>query len=179
MSEGTAYDSYPSSQECHVGSRRIKRQPTTMKLCFLTSDSSQPASPSPTCSALYLLAAKGRPLCCALPWRRFSDNRFLTTWDLHAEEERCLISEASRADACMLTDSPGPVTWNLLLPLELTLPLLPGTCLLTKADHAAAALPLRFCPRPLERRATGLSPLYTILASFLSFLSPSFPSPSP
>jgi len=30
---GTAHDSYLSSQECHIG-RRIKREPTTMRLGF-------------------------------------------------------------------------------------------------------------------------------------------------
>jgi len=69
---------------------------------------------------------------------RFSDNRFLMTRCLHAGGL-----------------SPVPDTWDLLLPPGLTLLLLPGICLLPKAGHAAAALPLCFCLRSSEQRATG------------------------
>ena len=132
-----------------------------MRLGFLTSDSSWPASPSWTCSALYLPAAQGQPLCCSplkeVFWQQIPNDRFLTTWDLHAKEDevsdiRSLTSWCLHAGGL----SPVPDTWDLLLPPGLTLLLLPGICLLPKASHAdAAALPLRFCLGPSERHATG------------------------
>ena len=72
---------------------------------------------------------------------------------------RCLPSDPSLQKACMLTDSPGSATGELLLPPGL----LPGPTrylhlLLPKTGHAASALPLSFCPGPLEHHAMGLLP---------------------
>jgi len=94
-----------------------------------------------------------------------------------------LTTDSSRADACMLSD----FLLHLLLPSALTLTLLSGTCLLPKTGNAAAAVPpCAFASdhqNGMQWDTAGswwwLSPLHEILASFLSFLLPAFPSPSP
>ena len=81
---GYWHDSEPSDQGCHsAGGGGLKKGPTTMRIRCLTSEASwddacvltytpgvcylRLASSSWTCSALYLLAAYGWPLCCCSP----------------------------------------------------------------------------------------------------------------
>ena len=98
----------------------------------------------------------------------------------------CLPSEPSLQKACMLTDSPGPATGDLLLPPGL----LPGPTwylhLLAAQDRPCCCMPCAFAP---DRRNTMQQDYCRILVVtfpalrnsffFLSFLSPAFPSPSP
>ena len=65
-------------------------------------------------------------------------------------EGRCLATGSSRCDVCLPMDSPGPETCLFLRYL-----LCHRTCLLPKAGHTAAALPLCFCLGLSERRVTG------------------------
>ena len=124
--------------------------------------------------------------------RVVSDNRFLMTWDLHAEEEqecfwqqiphdlplphglalrstcllpktghsaaalllrRCLPSDPSLRKFCVLMDSPGHVTGDLLLPPRLS----SWTYSVPAPSYypRLATLLLHFCPRPSEHHATG------------------------
>ena len=94
---------------------------------------------------------------------------------------RCLPSDPSLQKACMLTDSPGPATGDLLLPPGL----LPGPTwylhLLAAQDQpcycCSPPVLLPWTDRTLRNRTTArswwkLSPLYTILASFYLFYCP-------
>ena len=101
---------------------------------------------------------------------------------------RCLPSDPSLRKACMLTDSPGPTTGDLLLPPGLTLRLLPGP---TRYLHPLVAQdrPRCSCPSASDRQNIVQRDCCRILVVtipalcnsclFLSFLSLAFPSPSP
>ena len=98
------------------------------------------------------------------------------------QEGRCLTSYASWRDACLLTDSPGPATWDLPLPLGLALSL-PAYCL--RLVTLLLLSPCAFTSdhqNGMQQEGAGswwwVPLLYVILASFLSFLLPAFPFPS-
>ena len=85
-------------------------------------------------------------------WREVSNYRFLMTWDLHAEEQE---DPSLRKATCWRTLQ-GLLPETCCFLLDFFLDLL-GTCtfLLPKTGHAAADLPLSFCPGLSEHCATG------------------------
>ena len=123
----------------------------------------------------FLTANSSRPETCMLKNKKVSDMRSLMTrlslldllcvlpasflrpasLLLLSSPKRCLPSHYSLWKACMQTLQ-GLLPETCCLPPDFFLDL-PNTCtfLLPETSHAAAALPLHFCPGPSEHRATG------------------------
>jgi len=80
---------------------------------------------------------------------RFSDNVMPACWRTCVKHQK----PHDLMHACWQTRS-RLATWD-LLPPGLILQLLPGICLLPKASHTAAALPLHLSLRPSEWHAAG------------------------
>ena len=117
-------------------------------------------------------------LLCTLPKAVYSAAALLL--------RRCLPSDTSLQNACMLMDSPGPATRDLLLPHGLLLGPTWYLHLLTVQDQPCCLL-LSPCAFALDRQNVGQQDWILVVTIptlrnscfFLSFLSLAFPSPSP